>query len=95
MFGLPLEDYDSLFEEKLDLLPKIRDNEHVHWSGEYRPTLSGQGVYHRPLQKPLPIWLGVGGTRQSFIRAGVLGLPLMVAIIDGAQTDPQSSRTFF
>jgi probable LLM family oxidoreductase len=83
LFGLRLEDYDSLFAEKLDLLLKIRDNEHVHWSGEYRPTLNGQGVYPRPLQKPLPIWLGVGGTPQSFVRAGVLGLPLMVAIIGG------------
>src|SRR5881397_1202094 len=83
LFGLRLEDYDSLFEEKLDLLLKIRDNEHVHWSGEYRPTLNGQGVYPRPLQKPLPIWLGVGGTPESFVRAGVLGLPLMVAIIGG------------
>jgi alkanesulfonate monooxygenase SsuD/methylene tetrahydromethanopterin reductase-like flavin-dependent oxidoreductase (luciferase family) len=83
LFGLRLEDYDSLFEEKLDLLLKIRENEHVHWSGEYRPTLSGQGVYPRPLQNPLPIWIGVGGTPQSFIRAGMLGLPLMVAIIGG------------
>ena len=83
LFGLQLEDYDSLFAEKLDLLLKIRDNEHVHWSGEYRPTLTGQGVYPRPLQNPLPIWLGVGGTPESFIRAGLLGLPLMVAIIGG------------
>jgi probable LLM family oxidoreductase len=83
LFGLQLDDYDSLFAEKLDLLLKVRDNEHVHWSGEYRPTLTGQGVYPRPLQKPLPIWLGVGGTPQSFVRAGVLGLPLMVAIIGG------------
>jgi probable LLM family oxidoreductase len=83
LFGLRLEDYDSLFEEKLELLLKIRENEHVHWSGEYRPTLSGQGVYPRPLQNPLPIWIGVGGTPQSFIRAGMLGLPLMVAIIGG------------
>ena len=83
LFGLRLEDYDSLFAEKLDLLLKIRDNEHVHWSGEYRPPLTGQGVYPRPLQKPLPIWLGVGGTPESFVRAGVLGLPLMVAIIGG------------
>src|SRR5918912_4208452 len=83
LFGLRLEDYDSLFEEKLDLLLKIRENEHVHWSGEYRPTLSGQGVYPRPLQNPLPVWIGVGGTPQSFIRAGLLGLPLMVAIIGG------------
>jgi probable LLM family oxidoreductase len=83
LFGLRLEDYDSLFAEKLDLLLKIRDNEHVHWSGEYRPTLTGQGVYPRPLQNPLPIWVGVGGTPESFVRAGVLGLPLMVAIIGG------------
>ena len=83
LFGLRLEDYDSLFAEKLDLLLKIRDNEHVHWSGEYRPALTGQGVYPRPLQNPLPIWLGVGGTPESFVRAGVLGLPLMVAIIGG------------
>ena len=81
LFGLRLEDYESLFEEKLDLLLKIRDDEHVHWSGEYRPTLNGQGVYPRPLQKPLPIWVGVGGTPESFVRAGLLGLPLMVAII--------------
>jgi probable LLM family oxidoreductase len=83
LFGLRLEDYDSIFEEKLDLLLKIRDNEHVHWSGEYRPTLTGQGVYPRPLQEPLPIWVGVGGTPESFVRAGLLGLPLMVAIIGG------------
>jgi probable LLM family oxidoreductase len=83
LFGLNLEDYDSLFEEKLDLLLKIRDNEHVYWTGEYRPTLNGQGVYPRPLQKPLPIWIGVGGTPESFVRAGLLGLPLMVAIIGG------------
>jgi probable LLM family oxidoreductase len=83
LFGLRLEDYDSLFAEKLDLLLKIRENEHVHWSGKHRPALTGQGVYPRPLQDPLPIWLGVGGTPQSFVRAGRLGLPLMVAIIGG------------
>src|SRR5687767_10085302 len=83
LFGLRLEDYDSLFAEKLDLLLKIRNSEHVHWSGEYRPALTGQGVYPRPLQNPLPIWVGVGGTPESFVRAGVLGLPLMVAIIGG------------
>jgi probable LLM family oxidoreductase len=83
LFGLRLEDYDSLFAEKLDLLLKIRDNEHVHWYGEYRPTLTGQGIYPRPLQNPLPIWVGVGGTPESFVRAGLLGLPLMVAIIGG------------
>jgi len=83
LFGLHLEDYDSLFAEKLDLLLKIRDNEHVYWSGKYRPSLNGQGIYPRPLQNPLPIWLGVGGTPESFVRAGLLGLPLMVAIIGG------------
>ena len=83
LFGLRLEDYDSLFAEKLDLLLQIRENEHVHWSGEHRPSLSGQGVYPRPVQDPLPIWLGVGGTPKSFARAGALGLPLMVAIIGG------------
>jgi probable LLM family oxidoreductase len=83
LFGLNLEDYDSLFAEKLDLLLKIRENEHVHWSGRHRPALTGQAVYPRPLQNPLPIWLGVGGTPESFVRAGALGLPLMVAIIGG------------
>jgi len=83
LFGLRLEDYDSLFAEKLDLLLKIREHEHVHWSGKHRPALTGQGVYPRPLQNPFPIWLGVGGTPQSFARAGALGLPLMVAIIGG------------
>jgi probable LLM family oxidoreductase len=83
LFGLPLEDYDSLFAENLDLLLEIRDNEHVTWSGRHRPALTGQGVYPRPVQNPLPIWLGVGGTPKSFARAGALGLPLMVAIIGG------------
>ena len=83
LFGLKLEDYDSLFAEKLDLLLKIRENEHVHWSGKHRAALTGQGVYPRPVQNPLPIWLGAGGTPQSFARAGALGLPLMVAIIGG------------
>jgi alkanesulfonate monooxygenase SsuD/methylene tetrahydromethanopterin reductase-like flavin-dependent oxidoreductase (luciferase family) len=78
------EDWSNkLFTEKLELLLKIRDNEYVQWSGKYRPALNGQGVYPRPLQNPLPIWIGVGGTPQSFIRAGMLGLPLMVAIIGG------------
>ena len=83
LFGLNLDDYDSLFAEKLDLLLKIRENEHVHWSGRHRPALTGQGVYPRPMQDPLPIWLGVGGSPESFVRAGALGLPLMVAIIGG------------
>jgi len=83
LFGFQLEDYDSLFEEKLELLLKIRENERVRWSGKHRPPLTGQGVYPRPVQNPLPIWRGVGGTPQSFARAGALGLPLMVAIIGG------------
>src|SRR6476660_5106050 len=83
LFGFSLDDYDALFEEKLDLLLTIREHEHVHWSGKYRAPLTGQGVYPRPVQNPLPIWLGVGGTPQSFVRAGQLGLPLMVAIIGG------------
>ena len=83
LFGFDLEDYDALFAEKLELLLKIRENEMVHWSGVFRTALSGQGVYPRPVQNPLPIWVGVGGTPQSFVRAGTLGLPLMVAIIGG------------
>jgi probable LLM family oxidoreductase len=91
LFGLALEDYDELFAEKLDLLLEIRDNEKVWWEGEHkpalRPRLTGQGVYPRPVERAngekLPIWLGVGGTPQSFARAGALGLPLMVAIIGG------------
>ncbi len=83
LFGLALEDYDSLFAEKLDLLLKIRANTYVHWSGKHRAALTGQGVFPRPLQNPLPVWLGVGGTPASFVRAGTLGLPLMVAIIGG------------
>src|SRR2546426_4376966 len=83
LFGLRLEDYDSLFAEKLDLLLAIREKTHVHWSGKHRAPLTGQAVYPRPLQDPLPIWVGVGGTPTSFVRAGMLGLPLMVAIIGG------------
>ena len=83
LFGFDLDDYDALYAEKLDLLLKIRENTHVHWSGRYRPALTGQAVYPRPLQNPLPVWVGVGGTPASFVRAGTLGLPLMVAIIGG------------
>src|SRR5215469_124901 len=81
LFGFDLDDYDSLFAEKLDLLLQIRDHTHIHWTGKHRPALTGQAVYPRPLQDPLPIWVGVGGTPASFDRAGMLGLPLMVAII--------------
>src|SRR5258707_4823909 len=83
LFGFSLHDYDALFAEKLDLLLKIRENEFVTWSGKFRPSLNNLPVYPRPLQDPLPIWLGVGGTPESFVRAGTLGLPLMVAIIGG------------
>ncbi len=83
LFGFQLEDYDELFAEKLDLLLKIRESAEVHWSGQHRAALTGQGIYPRPLQDPLPIWLGVGGSPESFVRAGQLGLPLMIAIIGG------------
>lgn len=83
LFGFNLNDYDELFSEKLDLLLKIRANEVVNWSGKFRSALTAQAIYPRPLQNVLPVWLGVGGTPESFIRAGTLGLPLMVAIIGG------------
>ena len=83
LFGPNLQDYDELFAEKLELLLKIRDNEFVTWAGKFRPALKNQPVYPRPVQNPLPIWLGVGGTPESFVRAGMLGMPLMVAIIGG------------
>ncbi|MEQ1797503.1 MAG: LLM class flavin-dependent oxidoreductase [Lacibacter sp.] len=83
LFGYKLEDYDELFAEKLELLLQIRNNESVTWSGKFRPALKNQSVYPRPLQDPFPVWIGVGGTPESFVRAGTLGLPLMVAIIGG------------
>ena len=83
LFGLDMNDYDSLFASKLDLLLKLRASTEVHWAGPHRAPLTGQGVYPRPLQEKIPIWLGVGGTPASFARAGTLGLPLMVAIIGG------------
>lgn len=83
LFGFDLKDYDALFKEKLDLLLKIRDNEYVTWEGRFRPSLDNLPVYPRALQEKLPVWLGVGGTPESFIRAGSLGLPLMVAVIGG------------
>ncbi len=89
LFGLDLADYDELFEEKLDLLLRLREDPHPHWSGRHRAPLAGQGVFPRPVQQRLPIWVGVGGTPASFVRAGVLGLPLMVAIIGG---DPRRFR---
>jgi probable LLM family oxidoreductase len=83
LFGYNLEDYDELFAEKLDLLLNIRKNEFVTWSGKFRPSLKNQPVYPRPVQDLLPIWVGVGGTPESFIRAGTLGLPMMIAVIGG------------
>jgi probable LLM family oxidoreductase len=83
LFGYNMHDYNALYAEKLDLLLNIRDNEVVNWAGKFRPDLVEQAVYPRPIQEPLPIWVGVGGTPESFVRAGVLGLPLMIAIIGG------------
>jgi probable LLM family oxidoreductase len=83
LFGYSLNDYEELFAEKLGLLLNIRDNEVVNWSGKFRQALKNQAIYPRPLQDPIPIWLGVGGTPESFVRAGKLGLPLMVAVIGG------------
>src|SRR3954451_11898872 len=83
LFGLDLEDYDELFVEKLQLLLALRDNEPLTWEGRFRPALHDQPVYPRPIQDPLPVWVGVGGNPQSGIRAGVRGLPITVAIIGG------------
>jgi probable LLM family oxidoreductase len=83
LFGYDLDDYDDLFAEKLDLLLKIRDNERVTWSGTMRAPIIDLGIYPRPIQNPLPVWIAVGGTPQSVVRAGTLGLPLALAIIGG------------
>jgi probable LLM family oxidoreductase len=83
LFGLNINEYDELFSEKLNLLLNIRKNEFVTWSGKFRPALHNQPIYPRPVQDPIPVWLGVGGTPESFVRAGTLGLPLMVAVIGG------------
>jgi probable LLM family oxidoreductase len=83
LFGYDLDDYDDLFAEKLGLLLELRGNERVTWSGRHRPPLRDVGVYPRPLQDPLPVWLAVGGSPGSFVRAGTLGLPLTIAIIGG------------
>ncbi|MGU9546193.1 LLM class flavin-dependent oxidoreductase, partial [Bacillus cereus] len=84
LFGYDLKDYDELFEEHLDLLLKIRQSEKVTWEGGHRPAINNLGVYPRPVQNPLPIWVGSGGNQESAIRAGFLGLPLMLAIIGGS-----------
>jgi probable LLM family oxidoreductase len=83
LFGYDLDDYDELFAEKLELLLAIRNSEHVTWSGRHRAPLSDAGVWPRPVQEQLPIWVAVGGTPQSVVRAGILGLPLTLAIIGG------------
>lgn len=83
LFGYDLEDYNKLFEEKLDLLLKLQKSEFVSWSGEHRPAIDNIGIYPRPVQAPLPIWIGSGGNSESVIRAGLLGLPLVLAIIGG------------
>src|ERR1700753_3102177 len=83
LFGCKLEDYDALFEEKIRLLIKVRDNETVNWNGKFRAALVDQAIYPRPVQHKLPVWIGAGGSPESFVRAGLLGLPLMVAIIGG------------
>ncbi len=84
LFGYHLDDYDELFDEKLDLLLRLRESDRVTWSGTHRAPLKDLGVYPRPLQQPLPVWIAVGGTPQSVVRAGTLGLPLALAIIGGA-----------
>src|SRR5436190_2777397 len=84
LFGYDLDDYDELFAEKLELLLAIRDGEKVTWSGKHRAPIDGLGIYPRPVQNPLPVWIAVGGTPQSVVRAALLGLPLAVAIIGGA-----------
>ncbi|MBU8595397.1 LLM class flavin-dependent oxidoreductase [Shouchella clausii] len=83
LFGYDLNDYDELFEEKLDLLMHLQKSERVTWSGKHRPAIQNLGVYPRPVQNPLPIWIGSGGNQESVIRAGLLGLPLVLAIIGG------------
>src|SRR3712207_4061769 len=84
LFGYDLDDYDELFAEKLELLLRLRETERVSWSGKHRASLYDAGVYPRPIQNPLPVWIAAGGTPQSVVRAALLGLPLAIAIIGGA-----------
>ncbi|PNQ82165.1 LLM class flavin-dependent oxidoreductase [Paenibacillus sp. F4] len=84
LFGYDLDNYDELFDEKLELLLKIRESEKVTWKGGHRPAINNLGVYPRPVQNPLPVWIGSGGNQESVVRAGLLGLPLVLAIIGGS-----------
>ena len=92
LFGYDLEDYDSLFAEKLDLLMKLRDGNNITWNGQLRPSLVNAGIYPRPEQKKMPIWIAVGGTPESVVRAATLDLPMALAIIGG---DPRRFAPFF
>jgi alkanesulfonate monooxygenase SsuD/methylene tetrahydromethanopterin reductase-like flavin-dependent oxidoreductase (luciferase family) len=83
LFGYNLKDYNTLFTEKLELLLKLRESETVSWSGNHRPPIQERGVYPRPFQDPLPVWIAIGGTPESVVRAGTLGLSLAIAIIGG------------
>src|ERR1700690_155501 len=83
LFGYDLDDYDELYAEKLELLLALREETPVNWSGRHRPALVDAGVWPRPVQEPLPVWVAVGGSPQSVVRAGTLGLPLTLAIIGG------------
>ncbi len=83
LFGYDLRDYDELFEEKLRLLLALRESEQISWPGGHRPAIESRGVYPRPLQDPLPVWVAVGGSPESALRAGTLGLPMALAIIGG------------
>lgn len=83
LFGYDLDDYDALFSEKLDLLLRLREGNSITWRGHHRPAIAGRGVYPRPVQQPLPVWIAVGGTPQSVVTAGQRGLPLAIAIIGG------------
>src|SRR6188472_1628867 len=91
LFGFDLEDYDDLFSSKLQLLLRLRESVRVSWSGRHRPPIDDLGVYPRPIQDPLPVWIAVGGTPESAVRAGRLGLPMALAIIGGM---PERFATF-
>jgi probable LLM family oxidoreductase len=92
LFGYNLDNYDELFAEKLDLLMALREHEHITWQGRLRPALNNAGIYPRPVQKRIPLWIAVGGTPQSVVRAASLGLPMALAIIGG---DPRRFAPFF